>query len=357
MSKKRIFDIDFPENPLAETTVTGSDASRRGPMASAISENAEALRERAETERAIREENDRLAHEHVRMKREGLITDLVLVAEIGTSKLARDRRNERDDEIDELKASIRSIGLSNPIRVEVVDGGYELIQGFRRLTAYRELYEETADPAFERIPVGLVAEGDALELLYRRMVDENLVRRDISFAEMAMLASRYAQDHETSATSVAEAVATLFGSTGRQKRNYIGHFASLMEKIGDALAWPEAIPRALGLDLEKGLSENPAKIASLLDLIHASTRENPEEEVEILRSFLVGLAQPKVRDTRRKTRTGAKTILRVARPEGLVRCTAVDGRLELRGDADFSSVDKHRLETALQAFLDAIQSD
>lgn len=30
--------------------------------------------------------------------------------------------------------------------------------------------------------------GDVLEQLYRRMVDENMVRKDISFAEMASCA-------------------------------------------------------------------------------------------------------------------------------------------------------------------------
>lgn len=35
------------------------------------------------------------------------------------------------------------------------------------------------------IPAGIVAMGDVLEQLYRPMVDEDMVRKDISFAEMA----------------------------------------------------------------------------------------------------------------------------------------------------------------------------
>ena len=42
-------------------------------------------------------------------------------------------------ELEELKDSIRNIGLSNPIRVEQSGGRYELVQGMRRLTAFREL--------------------------------------------------------------------------------------------------------------------------------------------------------------------------------------------------------------------------
>lgn len=356
MSKKRIFDIDFPDEPPSEAPAPSPDVARRGPMASAIAENADALKERAAVERAIREENDRLAHEHVRMKRDGLITDLVPLDQVFIDKLARDRKAGRDGEIDELKASIRAIGLSNPIRVEVVDGGYELIQGYRRLTAYRELYDETGDAAYARIPAGLVAEGDALERLYRRMVDENLVRRDVSFAEMAMLANRYAADRATGASSVADAVAALYGSAGRQKRNYIQHFASLMDRIGEALRWPEALPRALGLDLEKRMAAEPGLAARVVSALKAAGSVSADDELAVLRRVLEEVPQPKPASGKRKTRAGAKTTLRLARPEGLVRITASDGRIEVKGDADFSSVDRVTLEKALTAFLDEIQA-
>lgn len=65
---------------------------------------------------------------------------------------------------------------------------FELSQSFRRLSAFRELLEETGDSRYARIPATLQARGAQLDHLYRRMVDENLVRRDISFAEMARLA-------------------------------------------------------------------------------------------------------------------------------------------------------------------------
>lgn len=355
MSKKRVFDIDFPELAPMEPVAPKQDAGRRGPMATAISENAGALQERAELELAIREENDRLAHEHVRLKREGLITDLIPLGQISTTKLQRDRRADRDDEIDELKASIRSIGLSNPIRVEVVEDGYQLIQGFRRLTAYQELYDETGDPTFARIPAGLVAEGDALEKLYRRMVDENLVRRDISFAEMAILANRYADDPATDASTTAEAVLALYGSAGRQKRNYINHFASLMERVGHVLSWPEAIPRALGLDLEKRLMTGTDASIELVSLLKSSAPSSAEQELQVLRAFLDHAPIADTKSRQRKGRAGAKTTLRIVRPKGLFKCTVSDGKLELRGDDDFSAIDRVTLEGAIAAFLDTIE--
>lgn len=357
MSKKRVFDIDFPDDAPGPVSAPDDTQTRRGPMATAISENAGALQERAALEQAIREENDRLAHEHVRLKREGLITDLIPLGEIRTDKLKRDRRALRDDEIDELKSSIKAIGLSNPIRVEVAEDGYELIQGFRRLTAFRELFEETGEARFSRIPAGLVAEGDALERLYRRMVDENLVRRDISFAEMAMLASRYAADPATPCKTVPDAVASLYGSAGRQKRNYITHFASLMDRIEEELKWPEAIPRSLGLDLEKRLASEPSSLRELVARLRAEKPGSADAELQVLRNFLdtqtAGTASPR----KRKPKAGAKTTLRIDHGGTWVKCVASDGRIELKGDIDYSAIDRATLEAALDAFLDAIQSD
>lgn len=129
-------------------------------MASAISETLEATSERASAEAAIRAENDALAHEHVRLKRLGLITDLIQTSDVHTDKLTRDRSANVDPELAELKQSIQSVGLSNPIRVEQTDNGYELIQGFRRLTAFRELAAETGDPRYSRIPAALVPRGN-----------------------------------------------------------------------------------------------------------------------------------------------------------------------------------------------------
>ena len=95
------------------------------------------------------------------------------------------------------------MGLSNPIRLEArADGRFELVQGYRRLSAYRELLDETGDAdRYGTIPAAVSQPGEDLEALYRQMVDENLVRKDISFAEMAMLALDYARDPGTATTT------------------------------------------------------------------------------------------------------------------------------------------------------------
>lgn len=378
MSKRRVFDINFPAEPsptppAAEASpapepaepkrdAAGLSENRRGPMATAISENAEALKARAVAEQNIRAENDRLAHEFVRLKKLGLVVDRIPLDQIATSKLVRDRATSRDPELEELQASIRSIGLSNPIRVEEeADGSYQLIQGFRRLSAYRALYAETGAAEFAAIPAGLIAKGEDLQGLYRRMVDENLVRRDISFAEMAQLALSYAQDPDTDCDLVEDAVAHLYASAGRQKRSYIRHFAELLEMIGAQLRFAEAIPRALGLELKKRLSEDESLAQQLNAILHNTPRPNAEAELVLLRGFLSGSlagmeAGKQGAAAEGQTKTGvAKTTLRCAVPSGTVRCQARDGRIELAMERDFSVIDRYRLETAISAFFAALE--
>ncbi len=366
MSKRRVFDIDFdpgsddttpvpePTSASAPTPADGPrvrDLERRGPMASAISENAAALSERQDAEAAIRAENDRLAHEYVALKKDGAIVGKVLVNQIRLTKLTRDRSNAVDPELDELKASIREVGLSNPIHVEEVKPGhYELIQGFRRWSAFKGLLAETGDDAYARIPAVLVASGSALDQLYRRMVDENLVRKDISFAEMANLATHYAREMQG---TVPEAVDALFASAGRQKRSYIRHFAELLRKIGRELKFPEAIPRALGLRLVKALDADPKLAERIATVLKAQPDRKAAEELDVLAQALIksvsgGASKPAT------SKASAKQSIRLNRPQGAVKANAVHGKVELQMDRDFGAVDPRKLELAVRAFLEQL---
>lgn len=352
--KKRVFDIDFDEveTAPADPVPAGTDA-RRGPMAAAITENAEALNERQSAEAAIRAENDALAHEHVRLKKAGLITDLIPLDEIRIDKLTRDRAPGRDDEIDELKQSIREIGLSNPIRVEQVGDTYELIQGYRRFTAYKELYEETDDEAFARIPAGINAKGENLLRLYRRMVDENLVRRGVSFGEMAQLAINYRKQAEE-VEGYDHAVELLFASSGRQKRSYIKHFVRLLADTSGRIHHVDSIPRALGLQVVKHLDADPEAKGILNRLLAAKDTRTAEQEQALMSDFVAQMAaKPQGKKMGRPRK--AKTTFRLERPDGDAKCTVSDGRIELQLDRDFSGVERKRLEEAVEAFLSALE--
>lgn len=367
VKKRSVFDIDFDPEAEEEEFPAGNQAApetkaynvqghplqnegavrapRRGPMASAISETAQAVTDRTQAEADIRAENDALAQEHVRLKKLGLITDLIDTELVKMTKLTRDRSAEIDPELEELMDSIKAVGLSNPIRVEQTEGGYELIQGFRRLNAFRALRKQTGDPRYGRIPAALVLRGEPLADLYRKMVDENLVRKDLSFGEMAHLALAYSTEAGIDAS---DAVGVLYASALKQKRTYIRQFAKVLEALGDHVRYPEAIPRALGLDLYRFIEMDAAAGEMIVSRLARADRRNVEDELRILRTCVNVQREAKGGRTDKST---SKTSLRIAHKDDEAKVTAQDGRLELRMRRDFSAVSKEQLQKAIEALL------
>lgn len=355
---RRAFDIDMPAEPqLPRATLIGEP--RRGPMATAISETSNALDERRAEEAAIRAENDALAAAHARAKRMGLVVEMIPLDQIASAKLLRDRTARGvETDLEELKASLKAVGLSNPIRVEAAgEGAYELIQGLRRLTAYRALYEETGDEIWATIPASLTQAGETTEALYRRMVDENLVRKDVSFAEMALLARAYMSDPETGCVDLPHAVKVLYGSASYQKRSYIRSFAELMDQFDKYLEHPEAISRNLGLTLRQRMSEVDGFIGALQKALKKiGPGQSEEAEQAVLRRFSAGDIGGDDAASPRGAKSAPKGETRFAfrRPTGEARCKAGQGRVEIRGPEDFSSYSPATLKRAVAAFYDAL---
>ncbi|NOD77566.1 ParB N-terminal domain-containing protein [Ruegeria sp. HKCCD4332] len=360
--KRRMFDIDIPamdDIPVGKVPDKVLK-KRRGPMAAAISENADALRDQQSTEETIRAENDALAHELVRLRNEGLVTEHVALADVLTEKLTRDRKPGPDPELDELKASIRDIGLSNPIRLERrADGRFELIQGMRRLSAYRALFEETGEEIYAKIPAG-ISEANDLDNSYRRMVDENLIRKDISFAEMGALARAYAEDPANECPDVDKAVSKLFKSASYTKRSYIRSFASLLMMMDKALMHPNDIPRNVGVELKRKFDATPGLVRRVTDTLLNEPDRDGAREVAILRSFLEeqepSVSKKPASEGNSKPRR-AKTTFQVSGRAGVAKCSASSGRIELKYDLDFTRVDRSKLEEAISAFIEALPEE
>jgi ParB family chromosome partitioning protein len=349
MSRRNRFDIAAPD---ADLTAAAPVPVRRGPMAAAVRETAEAVARRAAAEAAIRAENDQLAADHVAARCAGLVLEAIDPDAVDARWLHRDRSAKRDPEIDALKASIRAVGLSNPIRVaRTGEGTFALVQGWRRLSAWRELRAETGDPAFDRIPAAVDADG-ALTDAYRRMVDENLVRRDVSFAEMAALARTYAEFHADG--DVDAAVDALFGSAPPQKRSYVRAFCELLDRLEKLLTHPEAIPRALGLAVRKRLRDRPETGPALYAALRHDFGRSAERELAILLDWVEGRLDGARAAAPRSA--GPRTAARRLRlPDGAGEARAADGRLTLTAPRDFSAVDPARLTAALETFLKLIE--
>ena len=370
--KRRVFDIEMPgsegrsESEVSvgpRTRSLGEPGSRRGPMASAIAENAGALAARAKAEAAIRAENDALAHELVSLRRAGLVAELIPLDAVVTEALVRDRAPGLDPDLAELITSIRETGLSNPIRVEErEDGRFELIQGMRRLAAFRRLWQETGDEQWSAIPAGVLPRGEGIAALYRRMVDENVVRRDLSFAEMAEVARRFARDPATDVRDAGEAVGVLFASSSYQKRSYIRSFTRLLDLLEGHLNHPQDIPRSLGLAVLKQIEAAPDRLATLYRDLAKQRPLDAREELAILREAAEAEGQGGVsvetpapgRQAAEAKRGGRRprTTFGVTHGGAQMRCVAGVGHLELRADMDFTAVDRRRLEAAIARMLD-----
>lgn len=362
--KKRMFDIEMPEEDQPEAPPRISSLSpgarRRGPMASALAENAGALSARAEAEARIRAENDALAHEYVAIKRAGQVIRRVPLDDVMTTALVRDRKKGPDDALPELVTSIREVGLSNPIRVEErEDGKFELVQGYRRLSAYRELLASDGED-WGAIPAVILPRGEGQAALYRQMVDENLIRKDISFAEMALTAQAYAADPQTAPTDVDRAVKELFHSANYQRRSYIRAFARLLDVLGSFLIYPEAISRNLGLTLWKRIEEDQTIVRRIRADLAALDARSPEAEVAVLRAALD--ADPATRPARtaaQQPNAGGKqrrprTTFEFGQGAKRVRCVAGVGQLVLKLDRDLTAVDRKKLEHGIARLLDSL---
>ena len=354
--KRRMFDIEMPEDAEGpRVSSLDSPRPKRGPMASAIAENADAIDAREKAAAAIREENDALAHEYVALREAGQVVSMIPLDDIVTEALIRDRSHTADMELSELVSSIRDVGLSNPIRVEARDDGkYELIQGFRRLAAYKQLREEEGE-AWDTIPAANLPRGEGIPKLYRRMVDENLVRKDLSFAEMANAARAYALDPATRPTDIDGAVREVFASASYTKRSYIRAFARLLDLIEKHVTFPEEIPRNLGLALLKRIEEGVLSVQEIADhLGQLGNNRSIVEEVEALRelnSEVEGLARKKAKPAKGQGGRRARTTFEVGHGRSRAKCVANEGQLTIKLDRDFTAIDRRTLERSLAQFL------
>ena len=173
---------------------------------------------------------------------------------------------------------------------------------------------------------------------------------------MARLAVNYAADPAVESADLDEAVNVLFASASPQKRSYIRRFALLLRMMDKVLEYPEAIPRALGLEVAHRLEAEPGSASRLGQALRAAPKRSAEVELQILRGFCGERMEisPQGKPARGRPAKRGKTTLRLPLLMGEVKCTAMPGKVELQMDRDFSAVDRDRLERAVEAFFTAL---
>ncbi len=282
---------EFAAKPVASgPEVDMPQKKRLGPMAAAIRDSGEASQAFRANLQVGEIETLELAVQMQHLRRAKLDLRLLPLDSIDENYLTRDRTEVDRVALEELKASIRDNGLGSPIRVDHLDGErYGLNQGRRRLLAFRELHRETGDEAFARIPALIDAAGER-DNAYRRMVDENLIREDVSYAEMALLATAYGEE---SGRSVEDAITTLYASVNGSKRSHIAAFARLLDALGDAIRFPAALPRNLGVELASRLRDREAAQAVRATLLARAAATAEEERAAV--ESIVAVGKPSFR--------------------------------------------------------------
>lgn len=320
-----------------------------GPMGAAVRETAHSVNESTENLVEQRRRNAADAKAFREAQGDGLVLVRLPLDAVQSDDLPRDRLDldgvAASDEMEELKASIRARGQKEPVEVfDAGNGTYQLKKGWRRLTALRQLHLETDDPAFATVVARVAAGGSSRIDLYIDMVEENVIREDLSFAEMAQVALSAATDAGLPEGDAEALVGRIYASLHKMKRSYIRSFVSLLTVLGDALKYPKAVSRNLGVDVARRLQAEPAKADDLRASLSKAATE--AEQNEVLKVFLSEPAAPEATARRPVREKNVKYEFHV----GSSKVTARRGECRIMSKTDFSSVDRTRLEKAIEAF-------
>lgn len=271
-----------------------------------------------------------------RARREGrMVLELDALA-IDPAHLVRDRTRVDPVEMETLIASISARGQQTPIEVvDLGDGRYGLISGWRRLAALKHLGRPVL--ALLRAP------QDAPEA-YLAMIEENEIRVGLSYYERARIVLKSVAGHVFDTDK--EALQSLFQAASRAKRSKIKSFLPVVTHLDGVLHFPEDLGERLGLQLSKALENDPGLALRLT----AALRDTPVDastEQSLIQSVLEGKAksaEPKP----------APVIRRLV--PGLHAETRADGSLLLSGPALTPALVQD-VQEWLRAQADAKRSD
>jgi ParB family transcriptional regulator, chromosome partitioning protein len=225
---------------------------------------------------ALREVTDELHS----ARTEGRLIQQVPLAAIEVDHLLRDRISHDDEDMAALRASLRARGQQAPIDlVDLGNGRYGLISGWRRLMALSDLHAETGDARFSTIKA-LLRRPDGSADAYLAMVEENEIRVGLGHYERARIAAKAAEAGVY--PDVQAALRHLFSSASRAKRSKIGSFVTLYRQLDGVLRYPGTISERLGLALAAGLEVDAGLGPRLVQVLGLAKPKTPTEEQSLL---------------------------------------------------------------------------
>jgi ParB-like chromosome segregation protein Spo0J len=252
---------------------------------------------------------------------EGRMVITVPLDEIQLDYLVRDRIVVEDSEMQALKDSLRTRGQQTPIElVDLGDGRFGLISGWRRCAALRQLYQETGEDRFAHVQ-GLLRQPEDAQSAYQAMVEENEIRVGLSYFERARIVAKSVEAHVFDSDRAA--LQDLFQSASRAKRSKIGSFLPVVRALEGVLRYPEALTERLGLSLSKALGADAGLADRLRQDLAQAAPDTAQAELTVLERALkpAPTAQPVPQPTKK-----------ISVVTGISLREAPDGGLTLQGN-------------------------
>jgi ParB/RepB/Spo0J family partition protein len=222
--------------------------------------------------------------EIARARAEGRLVQSLPLDAIRRDYLVRDRVVLEDEEMAALRESLRVRGQQTPIDVvDLGQGRYGLISGWRRLAAIQALHRETGEPRFASVQA-LLRQPETAGDAYTAMVEENEIRVGLSPFERARIVGKSVEQGVFADEGAA--LRTLFATASRAKRSKIGSFLRIVTELEDTLRFPGAIAERLGLRMAKALEEGPEFSERLKAALQADAPATPEAELALIDAVL-----------------------------------------------------------------------
>jgi ParB family chromosome partitioning protein len=217
-----------------------------------------------------------------------------------------DRKLYSQEKIDDLAKSIKEIGLIEPIIVRDINGKYERIAGFRRLEAFKKLYQETKDEKWKSIPAIILNTDDKSAI--KIMLSENIFREDLNEYDKSLSIVEYiSRTLDISPKKIASIVYKSMSNVAnltKEEEETLDKIEQLLKELGYTIrsfkdrlrvinsnkiiikALQEGkINISVALELERIVNDHPVKTEELIERYskgEISTRQLKEEVRKIL---------------------------------------------------------------------------
>ncbi len=249
-----------------------------------------------------------------------------------TDYLIRDRLPDGGGEEDmvALCKSLQARGQQTPIEVvDIGQGRYGLLSGWRRMQALTKLQAETGDTRFAEVKA-LLRRPEDQSAAYVAMVEENEIRADLSFYERARVTLRAVE------TGVFEtekqALQSLFSAASFAKRSKVKSFIPLVQAFDGVLHHPSRIPERLGLALSKAIIEQEGFTAQLTARLSALDAPSAGAERQCLEDALRQASATSKRQKDHPVEVASNDMPEPFLIASGIRISARHGRVELEGE-------------------------